>query len=131
MSHPSRQERKSVKLTVSRRSGLVPTEMLWRARRRVETWRALRASSKLRRHAVRRVGVLGRRSEARTALVGAACHYATEEVARPVSDLRRLRLRWAVVVGALAGAAALLEFALELGDSVLVPACGVSMWVVV
>jgi hypothetical protein len=73
-----------------------------------------------------RIGVLGRRSQSRAALTSAACHYATEEVARPVADLGRLWLRWAVVVRACAGAAALLKFTLELGNSVLVPACHVS-----
>ena len=84
---PSRRERKSVKLTVDRRSWLVPTEVLWRAWRRVETWRALRATTKLRGHAMGRVGVLRRRSKSRTALVGAACHYATKEVAGSMTDL--------------------------------------------
>jgi hypothetical protein len=120
-SHPSRKERKSVKLTVSRRSRLVPTEVLWRAWRRIEPWRALRATTKLWRHAVRRIAVLRRRSESRSTLVGAACHYAAEEIAGSVTNLGRLRLRGAVVVRALAGTTALLKFALELGDSVLVP----------
>jgi hypothetical protein len=39
-----------------------------------------------------------------------------------MADLGRLRLRGAVVVRALAGAAALLDFALELSDAVFVPA---------
>jgi hypothetical protein len=39
-----------------------------------------------------------------------------------MADLGRLRLRGAVVVRALAGSAALLDFALELSDAVLVPA---------
>ena len=73
-----------------------------------------------------RIGVLGRRSQSRAALAGAACHYATEEVARSVADLGRLWLRWAVVVRVCAGAATLLKFALELGNPVLVPACHVS-----
>jgi hypothetical protein len=110
-----------VKLTVSRRSRLVPTEVLWRAWRRIEPWRALRATTKLWRHAVRRIAVLRRRSESRSTLVGAACHYAAEEIAGSVTNLGRLRLRGAVVVRALAGTTALLKFALELGDSVLVP----------
>ena len=48
-----------------------------------------------------------------------------------MADLRRLGLRRAVVVGALAGAAALLEFALELGDSVFVPAAVLADGVIV
>lgn len=109
-----------MELTIGRRSWLVSSEMLWRARRWVETWRALWATSKLWGHAMGRVGVLRRGSQPRSALVGAARHYTTKEVAWPVANLGRLRLRWAVVVGALAGAAALLKFALELGDSVFV-----------
>lgn len=120
MSHPSRQERKSVELTVSRRSRLVPTEVLRRARCRVESWRALRATTKLWRHAVGRIAVLRRRSESRPTLIGAARHYATEEIAGSMANLGRLGLRGTVVVRALAGATALLQFALELGDSVLV-----------
>jgi len=69
---------------------------------------------------MRRVAVLRRRSKSRPTLVGAACHYAAEEIAGPVANLGRLRLRGAVVVRALAWATALLKFALELGDSVLV-----------
>jgi hypothetical protein len=107
-------------IPVSRRSRLVPTEVLWRAWRRVEPRRTLRATTKLWRHPVRRIAVLRRRSESRTTLVGAASHYAAEEIAGSVANLGRLRLRGAVVVRALAGATALLKFALELGDSVLV-----------
>lgn len=68
-----------------------------------------------------RVRVLRRGCQSGATLVGATCHYATEQVARPMSYLGRLGLRWAVVVGALAGAAALLKFALKLGDPVFVP----------
>lgn len=121
MSQLSRQERKSVKLTISRRARWVPTEVLWRARRRVKTWRALRSASKLWRHTVWRIAVLRRRSEAWAALVGAASHYAAEEIARSMTDLRRLRLRGTMVVRALTGATALLELTFELRDSVFVP----------
>jgi hypothetical protein len=76
------------------------------------------------RHALGRVGVLGRGSESGAALVGATGHDAAEEVAGAVANLGGLGLGGAVVVGALAGAAALFEFALELGDAVLVPARG-------
>lgn len=126
-SHPSREERKSVKLTVGRRSWLVPTEMLRRTRRRVETWRALWATAELWRHAMRRIGVLRRRGQARAALVCTACHYTTEKVARPVSNLRRLRLRRAMVVRALAGTTTLFKFTFKLGDFILVSTCSVSM----
>ena len=71
---------------------------------------------------MRRIAVLRGRGKARAALVGAASHYAAEEVAGSMADLGRLRLRGAVVVGALAGAAALLDFALELSDAVFIPA---------
>jgi hypothetical protein len=71
---------------------------------------------------LRRIAVLRGRGKAGATLVGAASHYAAEEVARSMADLGRLRLRGAVVVRALAGAAALLDFALELSDAVFVPA---------
>ena len=61
---------------------------------------------------MRRIAVLRRRGKAGAALVGAASHYAAEEVAGSMADLGRLRLRGAVVVRALAGAAALLDLAL-------------------
>jgi hypothetical protein len=111
-----------VELTVCRRARRVPTKVLWRARRRIQTWRALRSTSQVWRHALRRIAVLRGRGKAGAALVGAASHYAAEEVARSMADLGRLRLRGAVVVRALAGAAALLDFALELSDAVFVPA---------
>ena len=71
---------------------------------------------------MRRIAVLRGRGKARAALVGAASHYAAEEIAGSMADLGRLRLRGAVVVGALAGAAALLDFALELSNAVFIPA---------
>lgn len=101
-----------MKLTVSRRSRLVPTEVLWRAWRRVESWRALRATTELWRHAVRRIAVLRRRSKSWSTLIGTARHYAAEEIAGSMTDLGRLGLRGAVVVRALARATALLKFAL-------------------
>ena len=122
MSRPSRTERKSVELTVCRRARRVPTKVLWRARRRIQTWRALRSTSQVWRHALRRIAVLRGRGKAGAALVGAASHYAAKEIARSMADLGRLRLRGAVVVRALARAAALLDFALELSDAVFVPA---------
>jgi hypothetical protein len=111
-----------VELTVCRRARRVPTKVLWRARRRIQTWRALRSTSQVWRHALRRIAVLRGRGKAGAALVGAASHYTAKEIARSMADLGRLRLRGAVVVRALAGSAALLDFALELSDAVLVPA---------
>ena len=111
-----------MELTVCRRARRVPTKVLWRARRRIQTWRALRSTSQLGGHAMGRIAVLRRRGKAGAALVGAASHYAAEEVAGSMADLGRLWLRGAVVVRALAGAAALLDLALELSDAVFIPA---------
>lgn len=69
---------------------------------------------------MRGIGVLRRRSQTRAALIRTACHYAAEKVARPVSNLGRLRLRRAMVVGTLAGTTTLLKFALELGNSLII-----------
>lgn len=71
------------------------------------------------RHALRLLRLLRWWCQSRATLSCAAGHDATEEVAGPMSDLWWLRLR-RPKVRALAGATAGLEFALELGDSVLV-----------
>jgi hypothetical protein len=74
----------------------------------------------MRRHALRLWGLLWRRCQARAALSCASGHNTTEEIARSMANLRRLGLGWAAVLRVLAGTAAGLYFALELGDSVLV-----------
>lgn len=71
--------------------------------------------------------LLWRRGQARATLGSAACHYTTEQVARTVADLGRLRLRGTVVLRVLAGTAAGLELAFQLGDALFVPAIKVSI----
>lgn len=116
----------SLTLTINRWTLLVATKVLWRTRSRVQSWGAL-GSSQLWRHAMALGRLLWRRRQSRTTLGSTACHYAAEQVTRPVADLRRLRLRGAVVLRVLAGAAASLEFALQLGDALLVSSTGVSI----
>jgi hypothetical protein len=107
-----------MKLTIDRRGAtwLVSTKVLRRTGSRVEAWWAL--GTQVRRHALRLLGLLRRRRKTGTALGGTASHYSTEEVARSMTDLRRLGLGRAVRV--LAGATAGLDFALELRNAVLV-----------
>jgi hypothetical protein len=71
--------------------------------------------------------LLWRRRQSRATLSSTTCHYAAEQVARSVTDLGRLRLRWAVVLRVLAGAAAGFKFALQLGNSLLISAIKVSV----
>jgi hypothetical protein len=72
----------------------------------------------VRRHALRLLRLLWRRSQTRTALGRTASHYSTEEVAGSMANLRRLGLRRAVRV--LAGATTGFYFALELRNTVFV-----------
>jgi hypothetical protein len=95
--------------------------VLGRARRRVEAWWPLRTGTQMRRHALWLLRLLWRGRQSRAALGRTASHDATEEVAGPMADLRWLRLGGAVVLRALAGTTARLDFALELRDPVLVP----------
>jgi hypothetical protein len=107
------------KLTVGGRAGLLVTaKVLGRARSGIQARRAL--GTEMGRHALLLLGLLRGRGEARAALGSAAGHDAAEEVAGAVANLRGLGLGRAVVLAVLGGAAALLEFALELGDAVLI-----------
>jgi hypothetical protein len=87
----SRNMGRCMKLTIDRgrAARLVSTKVLGRTGGRVEAGRAL--GTQVRRHALR---LLGRQTG--TALSGTASHDSTEEVARPMSYLGRLGLRWAV-----------------------------------
>jgi hypothetical protein len=114
-----------LKLTIYGWTLLVATKVLWRARSRVQSWWAL-GSSQLWRHAVALGWLLGRRCQSRTTLGSTASHDAAKQIAGSMADLRRLRLRGAVVLRVLAGAASF-EFALQLGDSLLVSTVDVSI----
>jgi hypothetical protein len=107
-----------VKLTIDRRRAtrLVSTKVLGRTGGRVEAWGAL--GTQVRWHALRLLGLLRRGRQTGAALGGTASHYSTEEVARSMTDLRRLGLGRAVRV--LAGATTRFNFALELRNAVLV-----------
>jgi hypothetical protein len=109
----------SEELTVTAGTRLVAPEVLWRPWcRRVETWWALWAE--VRWHARRLRRLLRWRSQTWATLRSASGHYSTEQVAGAVANLRRLGLRRAAVLRALAGTATGLDFALELQNSVLV-----------
>jgi hypothetical protein len=118
--------RRSFKLTIYRWALLVATKVLWWSRSRVQSWWAL-GSPQLWWHAVALGRLLWRRRQSRAALRSTACHYAAEQVARSMANLRRLRLRWAVMLRVLAGAATSFEFALQLGDALLVSTMQVSI----
>jgi len=68
------------------------------------------------RHALRLLRLLWRRRQSGTALSGATCHDATEQVAGSMANLGWLRLGRAMLAGAATG----LQFALELCDPVIV-----------
>jgi hypothetical protein len=106
-------------ITIYRWTLLVAAKVLWWARSRVESGRAL-GTSQLRRHAMALGRLLWGRCQSRATLGSTACHYAAEQVTRSMANLRWLRLRGAVVLRALTGAAASFKFALELGDALLV-----------
>jgi hypothetical protein len=112
------EQRKCSVLTIHCWTRLVSTKVLWRSRCWVETWRAL--GTQVRRHALRLRGLLWRRCQARAALSCTAGHNTTKQIARSMANLRRLGLGWAAVLRVLAGTAAGLYFALELGNPVLV-----------
>ena len=95
--------------------------MLWRAGGWVEPWGSLRATAQVRRKTSGLLRLLRRRRQTWAALVVAG-HDAAEQIARPVSNRWRRRLRGAMVLRVLAGATAGLEFALQTGDLLLVPA---------
>lgn len=115
-----------LKLTIYRWTLLVAAKVLWWARSRVESGWAL-GTSQLRRHAMALGRLLWGRCQSRATLGSTACHYAAEQVTRSMANLRWLRLRGAVVLRALTGAAASFKFALELGDALLVSTVQVSI----
>jgi hypothetical protein len=84
----------------------------------VEAGRAL--GTQVRWHALRLLRLLRGRRQPGATLSSASGHDTAEEVARAMANRGRLWLRRAVVLRVLAGAAAGLEFALELCDPVLV-----------
>jgi hypothetical protein len=92
----SRNMGRCMKLTIDRgrAARLVSTKVLGRTGGRVEAGRAL--GTQVRRHALRLLGLLRRGRQTGAALSGTASHDSTEEVARPMSYLGRLGLRWAV-----------------------------------
>lgn len=98
---------KMFRLTIRR---LVAGEVTWRARGGVQAWRRLRPSH-VGRETTRLLRLLWRRSQVGLALI-VACHDATEQIARPVTDGRGWWLRGAMVLGILARTTASLEFAL-------------------
>lgn len=100
--------------------GWVATKVLGRSRRRVEAWWTLRTAAEVWWHTLRLLGLLGRRRKTGAALGSAAGHYAAEEIAGTVADLRWLRSRRAAVLGILAGAAAGFQIALKMRNPLLV-----------
>lgn len=86
---------------------------------RIEAWRSLGTSAKVRGETARLLGLLWRRGQAGTALV-VASHDTAEQIAGPVSYRGRRWLRRAMVLRILARATAGLEFALQAGDFLLV-----------
>ena len=74
------------------------------------------------RHALGLLRLLWRGRETRSALGSTTGHDPAKEIAGSVANLRGLRLRRTVMLRVLAGAAASLDFALQLGDAILVPA---------
>lgn len=74
--------------TISRWTGRVSSEWrrLWRARRRIQSWRALRHVSW---QTLALCRLLRGRSEARSSLSRSTSHYATEQIAWAVANARR------------------------------------------